>query len=85
MEEPTPSTLSCLVTLRAGAENFLEPVHAEVLRLCWTPLLVLLPADWFSFRSTYRLVVELLEEEVLEATGVGLSSELVREPAVEHS
>lgn len=84
VEEPTPPTLSCLVNLRAGAENFLEPLHAEVLLLCRTPLLFFLPADWFSCRSSCRLVVELLGEEVMEATGVGHSSELVREPAAEH-
>lgn len=76
MEEPTPPTLSCLVNLRAGAENFLEPLHAEVLPVCRVPWLVVLPADWFSFRSSCRLPVELLGEQLMEATGVELSSEL---------
>lgn len=69
------------MNLRAGAENFLEPLHAEVVLLvCRTPLLVVvLPAD--GFRSSCRLVVELLGEQVVEATGVVLSSE----PAAERS
>jgi len=52
VEEPTPSTLSCLVNLmRAGAENFLEPLHAEGGSASGTTVLV-----WSSFRSFCRLV-----------------------------
>lgn len=70
---------------RAGAENFLETLHAEVLLFCRKPSLVFLPVNWFSFRSLCRLVVELLEEQVMGVTGVELSLELLRELVAENS
>lgn len=77
MNKPSPPTLSCLVNLFAGDENFLEPLQVGVLLVCRTSLLDFLSADQVSFRSSCRLVVELLGEAVIEATGVELSSELV--------